>query len=69
MKQYTEFEAKRTREVKRGFTTIHDAMQRCAGYICCMIDMGIITADGGGQEVADMTQRFIILEQELNKRG
>lgn len=67
MKNYMKFEEQRTREVKRGFKTVHDAMEACAGYICCMRDMEVISVDRAGEEVMNMIERLLVLEQQMMK--
>lgn len=67
MRNYMKFEEQRVGEVKRGFTTVHDAMERCAGYICCMRDMGVISVDRAGEEVMNMIDKFIELEKQITK--
>lgn len=67
MKNYIKFEDQRVREVKRGFTTVHDAIERCAGYICCMRDMRVISVDRAGEETMNMIEKFIELEKQMMK--
>ena len=69
MKNYIKFEEQRIREVKRGFKTVHDAIEECTGYICCMIDMEVISADRAGEEVTNMIRRFIDYEDFSSLRG
>lgn len=67
MKNYMKFEEQRINEVKRGFKTVHDAMEACAGYICCMRDMEVISADRAGEEVMNMIEKFLELEKQMMK--
>lgn len=67
MKNYMKFEEQRVNEVKRGFKTVHDAMEACAGYICCMRDMEVLSVDRVGEEVMSMIARLLVLEQQIMK--
>lgn len=67
MKNYMKFEEQRIREVKRGFKTVHDAMEECTGYICCMRDMEVISVDRAGEETMNMIEKFLELEKQMMK--
>lgn len=68
MEKYIKFEEQRIREVKIGFTTVHDAMERCTGYICCMRDMEVISVDRAGEETINMIRKFLKLERKMLQR-
>lgn len=67
MKNYMKFEEQRINEVKRGFKTVHDVMEACAGYICCMRDMEVLSVDRAGEEVMNMIEKFLELEKQMMK--
>ena len=58
MTNYMRFEKQQIATVKRGLQTASEAMERCAGYLQCMTDMGIITEDRKMEEMMNMCIQF-----------
>ena len=58
MTNYMRFEKQQIATVKRGLQTANEVMARCAGYLQCMADMGVITEDRKMEEMVNMCIQF-----------
>lgn len=58
MTNYIRFEKQQVISVRKGLQTASEAMARCAGYLQCMTDMGVITEDRKMEELATMCIQF-----------
>lgn len=50
MTNYTRFEKQQVVLVQKGLQTWNEALCRCAGYLQCMVDIGVITEDRKSEE-------------------
>lgn len=58
MTNYMRFEKQQVILVQKGLQTASEAMTRCAGYLQCMEDMGVITEDRKIEEMMNMCIQF-----------
>lgn len=59
MTNYMRFEKQQAISVRKGLQTWGEALCRCAGYLQCMVDMGVMTEDRKTEEYAMMYERIV----------
>ena len=59
MTNYMRFEKQQVVLVQKGLQTWNEALCRCAGYLQCMVDIGVITEDRKSEEYVMTYERIV----------